>query len=73
MTFADLQATMAHMGAAARAASVGLASSPVAARNAALRALARRLRGAGAALAEANRRDVDAAAAAGRTPRWSSG
>ena len=65
MTSADLQAAIAHMGAAARAASAGLAASPVAARNAALRALARRLRGGAAALAAANRRDVDAAAAAG--------
>jgi glutamate-5-semialdehyde dehydrogenase len=65
MTSADLQAEIAHMGAAARAASAGLAASPVAARNAALRALARRLRAAVATLVEANRRDVDAAAAAG--------
>ena len=65
MTSADLQAAIAHMGAAARAASAGLAASPVAARNAALRALARRLREGAAALGAANRRDVDAAAAAG--------
>ena len=44
MTSADLQATVAHMGMLARAASRALAASPVAARNAALRALARRLR-----------------------------
>ncbi len=65
MTSADLQAAIAHMGAAARAASAGLAASPVAARNAALRALARRLRDGAATLAAANRRDVDAATAAG--------
>jgi len=65
MTSADLQAAIAHMGAAARAASAGLAAAPVAARNAALRALARRLRESGAPLAAANRRDVDAARAAG--------
>ena len=53
------------MGAAARAASAGLAASPVAARNAALVALARRLRTALAPLQAANRRDVDAAVAAG--------
>src|ERR687890_740394 len=39
MTSADLQATVAHMGMLARAASRTLAASPVAARNAALRAL----------------------------------
>ena len=65
MTSADLQAAIAHMGAAARAASVGLAASPVAARNAALRALARRLRDGASALQAANRSDVDAARAAG--------
>jgi glutamate-5-semialdehyde dehydrogenase len=64
MTSADLQAAIAHMGAAARAASAGLAASPVAARNAALRSLARRLREGAAALQAANRRDVDAATAA---------
>jgi hypothetical protein len=40
MTAADLQAAIAHMGATARAASAGLAASPVAARNGALTALA---------------------------------
>jgi glutamate-5-semialdehyde dehydrogenase len=53
------------MGAAARAASAGLAASPVAARNAALSALARRLRAAVPALQQANGRDRAAAAAAG--------
>ena len=65
MTSADLPAAIAHMGAAARAASAGLAASPVAARNAALRALARRLRDGTATLSAANQRDVDAAIAAG--------
>ena len=65
MTPADLQSTIAHMGTLARAASRTLAASPVAARNAALRALARRLRAAGATLVVANRRDVDAARVAG--------
>src|SRR6478735_7255306 len=65
MNPADLQATVAHMGMLARAASAGLAVSPVAARNAALRALARRLRDGTATLSSANQRDVDAAIAAG--------
>jgi glutamate-5-semialdehyde dehydrogenase len=65
VTSTDLQAAIAHMGSLARAASRALAASPVAARNAALRALARRLREAGPSLAEANRRDLDAARGAG--------
>jgi glutamate-5-semialdehyde dehydrogenase len=65
MTSADLHAVIAHMGAAARAASAGLAASPVAARNAALTALARRLRAGVASLQAANARDRSAAAAAG--------
>jgi len=65
MTSADLQATVAHMGMLARAASRTLAASPVAARNAALRALARRLRESEAALREANAGDLAAARAAG--------
>src|SRR5450432_989186 len=65
MTAADLQAAIAHMGASARAASAGLAASPVAARNRALVALARRLRAGVATLQAANRRDVDAAQSAG--------
>ncbi|MGZ5268945.1 MAG: hypothetical protein ACXWCC_19345, partial [Caldimonas sp.] len=60
MTSADLQAAIAHMGAAARAASAGLAASPAAARNAALLSLARRLRAATGPLPAANRRDRDA-------------
>jgi glutamate-5-semialdehyde dehydrogenase len=64
VTAADLHATVAHMGSLARAASRALAASPVAARNAALRALARRLREAGSSLAEANGRDLEAARSA---------
>lgn len=65
MTSTDLQATVAHMGAAARAASTKMAAASTAAKNQALLALARRLRGDTAALAEANARDVSAAEAAG--------
>ena len=65
MTSADLQATVAHMGTLARAASHRLASSSLAARNHALRELARRLRGSVDALAIANRQDLDAAGQAG--------
>ncbi len=68
MTFADVQATIAHMGALARAASASLAASPVARRNAALMTLARRLRSESAALQAANRCDLDAAVAAGLAP-----
>jgi glutamate-5-semialdehyde dehydrogenase len=65
MTSTDLQATIAHMGAAARAASSKVAAAPTAAKNAALLALARRLRGEAAALQPANARDIEAAQAAG--------
>ena len=65
MTSADLQATIAHMGTLARAAARGLAASPVAQRNAALRGLAARLRADGGALANANAEDIAAARAAG--------
>jgi len=65
MTSADLQATVAHMGMLARAASRALAAAPVAARNAALRALARRLRESEAPLREANAADLAAARDAG--------
>ncbi|HMC17013.1 MAG TPA: glutamate-5-semialdehyde dehydrogenase, partial [Albitalea sp.] len=65
MSPTDLQATIAHMGAAARAASTRMASSPTAARNAALTALARLLRSEGASLNPANQRDIEAAQAAG--------
>ena len=65
MNPAELQATIAHMGATARAASAAMAAAPSAAKDAALLALARLLRSAGHALASANARDVDAARAAG--------
>ena len=65
MTSNDLQASIAHMGAAARAASARMATASTAAKNAALLALARRLREAQSALATANTKDVTAAQAAG--------
>jgi glutamate-5-semialdehyde dehydrogenase len=65
MTAHDLQATIAHMGGAARAASVKLAAAPTSAKNAALMALARLLRAETAALAQANQKDIAAAVAAG--------
>ena len=65
MTSTDLQATVAHMGVAARAASTQMASASTAARNAALLALARLLRGETGALQAANARDIAAAEAAG--------
>ena len=65
MTSNDLQAAIAHMGAAARAASSRMAAATTAAKNAALLALARRLREDGAALAQANQIDIAAAVAAG--------
>ena len=65
MSPSDIASTLALMGAAARAASRTMAAAPTAAKDAALRALAQRLRGAGPALAQANAQDVDAAVAAG--------
>jgi glutamate-5-semialdehyde dehydrogenase len=65
MTSNDLQASIAHMGAAARAASARMAGASTAAKNAALLALARRLRQAPADLAAANAKDVAAAQTAG--------
>ena len=65
MTSTDLQATIAHMGAAARAASALMAAAPTAAKNTALLALARRLREPPAALQAANAQDIAAATAAG--------
>jgi len=67
MTSSDLQATLAHMGAAARAASTKMAAAPTAAKNAALRALAQRLRAERAGLQAANAQDIEAAEAAGLT------
>jgi glutamate-5-semialdehyde dehydrogenase len=65
MTSADLQAAIAHLGAAARAASAKMAAAPTLARNTALLALARRLRGEVATLHTANAQDIAAAQAAG--------
>src|SRR5690349_8061171 len=65
MTAADLQATIAHLGVAARAAATTLAAASTAARNAALLALARRLRDERTALQAANARDLAAARTAG--------
>ena len=65
MTSTDLQATIAHMGAAARAASPRMAAAPTAAKNAALLSLARLLRSETASLQTANALDLDAALAAG--------
>jgi glutamate-5-semialdehyde dehydrogenase len=61
----DLDAYMAHVGAAARAASTLVAAASSAAKNAALVALASRLRADRAALAAANDKDVAAARVAG--------
>jgi glutamate-5-semialdehyde dehydrogenase len=58
-------ATLEQMGRAARAAATALAAAPTAAKDAALLALARRLRAAGAELAAANRLDLEAGRAAG--------
>ncbi len=65
MTPTDLAATIAHMGAAARAASTRMAAAPTAAKNAALLALARRLRAAPDSLRRANALDIEAATNAG--------
>ena len=65
MTSIDLQAMVAHMGVAARAASTLMAAAPTAAKNQALQALARRLRTEGVVLAAANEQDLAAARAAG--------
>jgi glutamate-5-semialdehyde dehydrogenase len=65
MNPSDIAAYMAHVGVAARAASGAMAAAPTAAKNAALLALARRLRAAGAALQSANQEDLAAARAAG--------
>jgi glutamate-5-semialdehyde dehydrogenase len=61
MSFTDIAAYMAHVGVAARAASRTMAAAPTAAKDAALRALARRLRAGGTALQAANAKDVAAA------------
>jgi glutamate-5-semialdehyde dehydrogenase len=61
----DTSALMTTLGAAARAAATRMAAAPTAAKDAALRALARRLREAAAPLAEANALDLAAARQAG--------
>ena len=65
MTPTDIPAYMAHVGLAARAASGTLAAASTASKNLALRALARRLRAGGAALAAANEVDLAAGRSAG--------
>lgn len=65
MTSNDLQAAIAHMGAAARSASTHMAAASTDAKNRALVALARLLRASVAPLAEANQQDIAAAEAAG--------
>ena len=61
MDVVDLNAYMAHVGTAARAAARRMAAAPTAAKDAALRALARRLRESVDALLAANAPDVQAA------------
>ncbi|HYJ97305.1 MAG TPA: gamma-glutamyl-phosphate reductase, partial [Burkholderiaceae bacterium] len=68
MTPTDIPVYMAHLGTAARAASTAMARAPLAARNAALRELARLLRAEMQALQQANQPEVAAAAAAGLQP-----
>ena len=65
MNPADIPAYMAQVGAGARAAATLMAAASTAAKNQALRALARRLRAAAAPLALANEQDLEAARAAG--------
>jgi glutamate-5-semialdehyde dehydrogenase len=65
MTANDTAATIAHMGAAARAAATQMAAASTAAKNQALLALARRLRQDSGALQSANQQDLQAAQAAG--------
>jgi len=64
-THTDIPALMARMGQAARAAATALAAAPTASKDTALRALARRLREAGAPLQAENNRDLEAARNAG--------
>jgi glutamate-5-semialdehyde dehydrogenase len=65
MSSDDLQATIAHMGVAARAAATTMAAASTAAKNAALLLLARRLREGVGELQAANEKDLHAARAAG--------
>ena len=64
MNPSDIAAYMAHVGVAARAASRAMAAAPTSAKDAALLALARRLRASSVALRAANAKDVAAAEAA---------
>jgi len=68
MESSDIPAYMAHVGAAARAASRAMAAASTAARNHALVALAQRLRTGSAVVLAANAQDLAAAAAAGLAP-----
>ena len=61
----DIPAYMAHVGIAARAASAAMAAASTAAKNAALRGLAQRLRASIAELLTENERDLSAARSAG--------
>ena len=65
MKVVDIPAYMAHLGAQARAASTVMAAAPTAAKDRALRALARHLREAVPELQRDNAQDLDAARAAG--------
>ena len=65
MTPTDIPAYMADVGAAARAAAIHMAAATTAAKNAALRALARRLGAAVSDLQAANQLDLQAAGSAG--------
>ena len=65
MTHSDIPAYMAHVGAAARAAATQMAAASTAAKDRALRALARQLRDAVADLQAANAEDLAAARTAG--------
>ena len=68
MEATDIPAYMAHVGAAARVAATAMAAASTAAKDHALRALARRLRAATTALQTANELDLAAARAAGLPP-----
>ena len=65
MSTLDIPAYMDHVGVAARAAATAMAAASTAAKDKALRALAARLRGAGAELQAANEQDLAAARASG--------
>ena len=65
MKIDDIDAYMAHVGAMARAAATAMAAASTAAKDAALRALAQRLRAGAGSLQQANALDLEAARAAG--------